>query len=209
MRRLACGKALALAFIVAAWHPCLANLLADPSFEATGSGGWDLYVSHSNFQFDPDSTLEAHSGSQSCRLSWSSPIPAWNVADAAQTISVTPGLFWTASVYAKITTALDSPAAAYLETIFYNASWQEVGKIASPQISGVTDWTQLSNAGVVSNGAAYARYRLVVFNMDGVSDSGTIYWDDASADAVIPEPASAALLGVGLVAAALSRRSRR
>ena len=96
----------------------------------------------------------------------------------------------------------------YLETIFYNASWGEEGAhLQSPKLYQTNDWTQLTNSGLVPTNAVTARMRLVTFNEDGVSSSGTVYWDDAFAQ--IPEPLTCVLVGAGIAGLLITRRRGR
>lgn len=185
-----------------------ADLMYDPGFEGVGSStNWQSNVSVPGFTIDFDSTAEAHSGSESFMVSWSTDIPAWNIAEAYQQHAVTEGVPFSASVYAKVTTELDNPCFSYLETIFFDSLNGEVGAhLQSTKLYQVADWTLLSNDGTVPENAVSARVRLVTFNEDGISSSGTVYWDDASADVTIPEPTTCLLLGVGIAGLITWRR---
>jgi len=124
-------------------------------------------------------------------------MPGWQVSETKQDISVTAGNLWNASVYGKITNDLGS-GEAYLETIFFDSSSAETGKLASTKYSGVMDWTLLTNVGTIPVDTVTASYRLMVFTIEAASADGTVYFDDADATAV-PEPATLLLLGSGLV----------
>lgn len=172
-----------------------ANLIDDPDFEGVGAGTWNDGSSTNAFLRDFDSTAQSHSPDESLQVSWSTTIPQWNATAAEQVFDVTEDDPWNAYAWARITTPLDN-AEAYLETIFYNSSWQETGKLQSASLSDTTDWTQLFNTGTVPTNAVHARVRLVTFTSGGDSDSGTVYWDDIYAN--IPEPASIVLAALGL-----------
>lgn len=191
---------------VLAANVACANLLTDAGFENTGSAAWSPGSSTATFQYDFDSSAYARSGSQSLELTWTSFIPQWNLFDAKQVVAVSEGDNYSASVYALIPEL--SPVnntEIYLETIFcYDAAGNnETGhKLKSDILPGHTtnQWLQLVNSGTVEAGDAYAKYRLVVFtSFDGGSSSGTLYFDDTVADSVVPEPATAALLGLSLL----------
>jgi len=172
-----------------------ANLLGDPGFEGTGTGPWNYHESNSDYVENFDSTSAARSGSQGLEISWTLAVPGWQVSEARQDISVNPGQQWDAEVYTKITNAIEN-GTAYLETIFYDSVWEETGKLTSPGLSSVVDWTKLTNSGVVPVNTTTAAYMLKVFT-SGSSADGTVYFDDAHA--AVPEPASLLLLGSGLV----------
>jgi hypothetical protein len=186
--------------------PTYGNLIADPGFEAAGTGSWNFYTSTNAFSMDFDTTAEARSGSESLVVSWTSSVHPWQVAEANQNLAVSAGDPFTASAYAKITTALDNPCYAYLETIFYDAASAEVGAhLQSAKLHETNNWQQLSNLGTVPGGAVTARVRLVTFNEDGNSSGGTVYWDDVSAE-TIPEPFTALLFSAGLALVFCGRR---
>lgn len=195
----------AVVAVLAANVAC-ANLLTDEGFEGSGGAAWSPWPSTNAFVYNFDSTAYAKSGSESLEVKWTEQILRWNVFEAKQVVAVNEGDNYSASVYALIPEL--SPVnntEIYLETIFcYDAAGNnETGhKLKSDILPGHTtnQWLQLLNSGTVEAGDAYAKYRLVVFTaFEGGSTSGTLYFDDAVADTVIPEPTTAALLGVALL----------
>lgn len=194
MERLVCLIAVSLLLMTPAIAS--ANLLGDPGFEGTGTGPWSYYESNGGFVENFDNTSVVRSGSEALEVSWTSSIPQWQVSETKQDISVTAGQPWYAEVYGKVTTALNNTE-AYLETIFLDALSAETGKLQSSKLSGVADWTQLTNSGTIPASTVTASYRLIAFTSGGTSTGGTLYFDDASA--VVPEPASLLLLGSGLL----------
>ena len=202
---------LVLAGILVAGQGAEGNLVNDPGFEGAGGGVWNPYSSHAEFQADFDyaqSFTNLFDGSQSLAVLWTNSVPQWNVFVAEQSFAVTEGYDWSASVYAKAAAPLNG-AEMYLETIFYDGLSAEVGKMKSVSLTDYTEWTQLQNSGVISNGAVSANFRLVVFTSGGDSGSGAAFFDAASATATIPEPTTIALFGVAVAALTISRRKTR
>lgn len=186
-----------------------ANMVTDPGFEGVGSGAWNPWSSHGNMNVSFDYSAvpaNVYEGSESFAIQWSSTVPQWNLVEAKQDFSVTAGYDWNASIYAKSQPL--NGAEAYLETIFLDAGMNEVGKMKSEALTGLQDWTLLSNVGKVADNATSARFRLVVFTSGGDSSSGSVFFDNASATASIPEPATVSLLGLAMGLLVYARRSR-
>lgn len=182
-----------------------ANLLSDPGFEGAGAGSWGGWQ-NTNVTRDFDATSQVRTGSEALGIDWTISIPAYQGGGAEQNIAVTAGQLWNAEVYAKVTNAIDN-GDAYLETKFYDSSWVQQGSdLQSAKLSAVTDWTKLTNSGIVPATAVTAQYRLVAFTW-GDSADGAVYFDDATA--AIPEPTSMLLLGSGLLGLlGLSRKKK-
>ena len=187
---------LVAALLIATPAIASANLLSDAGFEGAGVGPWSYSESNANYIQNFDSASAAHSGSQGLEISWTSSVPAWQASETKQDLTVIAGDPWVASVYAKTVSVLGG-GQAYLETVFYDASWVETGKYQSTALSGTNDWTLLTSSGTIPVDTVTASYRLMAFANGDSSASGIVYFDDATA--AIPEPASMLLLGSGLV----------
>jgi len=184
------------------------NLVSDPGFEDAGDAAWNPYSSYGEFQEDFDYSAfstNLYDGSEALSIMWTNPVPQWNVFVAEQQFAVSEGYTWDASVYAKAAAPLNG-AEMYLETIFYDGSSTEVGKMKSVSLTDYTEWTELQNSGLVSNSAVTASLRLVVFTSGGDSSEGSAFFDAADATATIPEPATLGLIALAAGIGFLTRR---
>lgn len=186
------------------------NLLVDPNFEASAfgqpnpipvpggvGGGWGAFGA-------TITTSLAHSGSQSVLLADNT----WNPSGVYQIVSVTPGSSYTASAWFDNTGTASGWGTPYIINLQYiDSTGANLGDAFSTgwMAEKGSSWEQLSTSGVAPANAAYAEVYLMAMN--SAAGGANFAVDDASLTAaVVPEPASLALLGFGLAGALIWRR---
>ncbi|MDD2235871.1 MAG: carbohydrate binding domain-containing protein [Kiritimatiellae bacterium] len=118
--------------------------------------------------------------------------------------SVTVGETYTASAYATVDAATSYGFAA-VKLEFYNGGTLLTGVTNAFSALSSGTWTYSEVSGVAPVGTTAARINIFV---DNITSAGNLYVDGASLTAV-PEPVSAALLGLGIVAIYAARRKVR
>jgi hypothetical protein len=161
--------------------PSSTNVLSNSSFESPASAGSTLPSNWGVSGTASLSTQYAYLGSQSLQTS--------GYTLVSQTIAVTAGDSYTASVDA-MTTGLTGSESAYLVVVFFNSSGQAMGGYgAADQILtassskggalagsvGSLGWNQFSTTTVAPAGAASAEIFLEQIGSGG----GSVYWDNA------------------------------
>jgi hypothetical protein len=159
-----------------------ANLLTNPDFENDDPMGWDNW-GDSNY-----STDEYLSGSQSAHA-WT-----WDNTDGKfeQWVDVTPGLQYKASGYIKSTQMSDGAA-------WVQFQWDGNSvPIESAKLTSAGNWTYFETALVEAPvGVATAKVAYIL-EAPASNLSNDVFFDDASFEEVVPEPASLLLLASGL-----------
>jgi PEP-CTERM motif len=186
------------------------NLLVDPSFEAAAfgqpnpipipagvGGGWAAFGGTLT-------TAAAHAGLQSAALADNS----WNPSGVYQVLSITPGDTYAASAWFENTGAASSYTTPYIINVqFTDAAGNNIGAAASTGWTSegtLNVWHQLSVNALAPTGASLAEVYLMAMN--GAQLTGTGYKVDDASLAVVPEPCTLTLVGLGLAGALIWRR---
>jgi hypothetical protein len=186
--------------------------VGDAGFEGSGAGPWIVDDWAGPWQLNFDATDQVHSGSQSLRLMANGTNDAgfWEKAEAKQLFAITPGQSIDGSVWASWAN-LSGSTEVKLEVKWLNAGLSELAgglgverKLANgdPATSAGWQFFDLSTWSLAERtapaGAAFADMRLLILAAgDANTATGTAWFDDASF-AVIPEPSTVALFGMGL-----------
>lgn len=191
-----------------------ANLLTNPGFEANdassgdvaGASGWGSF----NFTFT--STSAGGQGGSAQALKAYGPWFQYGGSGVVQGgFAATEGQEWEASAWMMTATAdrLSGPNFAVVKIEFLNASSSVIASAESAPINAASapdTWALYTASGVAPAGTATAQIVLVHVQMNNPPSGGSVVFDNASLDVVIPEPAS--LGGVALGSLLLLRRRR-
>jgi hypothetical protein len=150
-------------------------LVLDPGFE-TGSAGVPTGWAYSGPGTGTWSSAVAHSGSYSVEITGgSADLSAWS--SLINTGELTPGEKLQATVWAKGSQATGSNV---VSVAWFNASNNYISNAtSSPLPAGTSNWTELGVNAVAPAGAAYA-----VLYLQSIGDTGSVWFDDATASIV-------------------------
>ncbi len=210
-----CALAVAAGLLVA---PAAAqdNLLDNPSFENSVFGvvtNWENFTTNALFvntveelaPLDGDVMVQAYGGFWGGACAYQASLVQQGAPDVTDTIPVTPGVTYEASVWAYERSAdpMDStpsvcnpadPKVFWVLTLgFFDAAGNEIGG-ATPARGNPGEaldrWTEYSTQATAPAGAVRAVYSLVLLQPDAELGGGTgsIFWDNASLAAVEDEP---------------------
>ncbi len=206
-----------------------ANLLSNAGFETPDASGGDVSdapgAPWGGFN-DPGvrftTAAVARSGDQSLKMFGPFDFIGGGVG-ATQTVAATSGLTYVGEIYARNDSIdpIQGGNFGVYKLEFLDAGQDFVG--GAPVLgvnvfeSNVVDattpqdvWTLLGVGGVAPTGTAFVRAVIVQVQLGDGGDpagfvGGSIFWDDASV-AIVPEPASVALIGLGGLTMLLRRR---
>lgn len=185
--------------VFSANHASAANLLVDGGFESNSLDPWEI------FGTGPTTieTSNPYSGTKHLQLSMSNANAIDNFSGLFQEIAVTAGQTYTFSGYGLATSSTG------VNAFEYRFEWLDAGgtEIARQQnkINLDSSYNLFSLTDVAPTGAASAKIVAAIQSFDG--DPDTIASLDNLSVNQIPEPSCAILLGLGLSAFILRRRS--
>lgn len=201
----------ALALVGTATLAGAANLLVNPGFEnpvlaggdTFGAVGWNVFGGGTY-----TIKLAPHSGDNAFKT-------FGQTSGAFQDFAAAPGQSWQGSAWV-LNPSFDAMAGAQIATA--NIEWHDAGgglisflasappiTAATPQGTNAAGYTLVNVGGIAPPLTATARFVLLTGAFAGAG-GGAPFFDDASFEQVVPEPASLALFGIGLCLTACGRR---
>ena len=202
------------ALMLAVASPTWANLVTNPGFESGGTNptGWGVNVSSgatSGYITSGTPGVDVHTGSRAIYLQdpMSSAADRWFTVNSTL-IPASVGQEFEISFWVK-TENLDSDDLVVVRIAEQDASNSGLGAQSQSYTLGDTDWTQLTTY-FTMNGATTDNFRLLLVMGYGSNSTSNATaratFDDVSVTQVIPEPASAMLIGLGGLALVRRRR---
>jgi hypothetical protein len=209
---------LAVAAALGVFQPAQAVNLTNPGFDADNASGGDVFGASGwgafNFAFTTDDVTPVSSPNT---LKIFGPFFQFGGSGVVQGgFAASEGQLWEASAYARIHSAdaIDPQNFAVVKLEFLNAGNTVIGFAESPQITTASlpadTWQLFKAQGTAPAGTTSAQIVLVHVQLDNPPAGGAIFFDDA-AFGVIPEPATALMVTLGLVGSAglVRRRAAR
>jgi hypothetical protein len=189
--------------------------LVNPNFDADNASGGDVFGASGwgafNFAFTTEFTPPLSAPNS---LKIFGPFFQFGGSGVVQGgFAASEGQLWEASAYARIDSrdAMDPQNFAVVKLEFLNAGNTVIGFAESPQITTsslpVDTWQQFIAQGTAPAGTTTAQIVLVHVQLDNPPAGGAIFFDN-TAFGIVPEPATAALTGLGLLGMLGFRRRR-
>ncbi|QNN20883.1 PEP-CTERM sorting domain-containing protein [Planctomycetales bacterium ZRK34] len=202
------------ALMLAVTSPTWANLVTNPGFESGGTNptGWGVNVSSgatSGYITSGTPGVDVHTGSRAVYLQdpMTTSNDRWFLTNPSL-IPVTEGQEIEISFWVK-TENLDADDQVILRIAQQDATNTGTGAQGHSYTIGNTDWTQLTRTFTIT-GATTTNFRLLLLlgygNNSTSNATAQATFDDVSVTQVIPEPASAMLIGLGGLALVRRRR---
>ena len=121
------------------------------------------------------------------------------------------GQLWSASAFLRDDTsdAMQGNNFAVVQLQYLDSANNVLHTFESPHFTTANPtnvWTPEVATGIAPAGTATAQITLVHVQLNSPVTGGSVFWDDASLDQVVPEPASMGLLAVGGIAFLRRRR---
>jgi hypothetical protein len=212
MKRKAAGwTVIAMAAALGSCGSAFGVVLVNPGFDADdassgdvfGASGWSTF----NFAFTTQG-VPGQSAPNSLKIF--GPFFQFGGSGVVQGgFAASEGQLWEASAFARIDSSdpIDPQNFAVVKLEFLNSSNTVIGFAESPQITTaslpVNTWQQFSAQGTAPAGTTTAQIVLVHVQLDDPPAGGSVFFDDT---ALVPEPATSALIGLGACALGLRRR---